>query len=105
ERRLTLQAMQRCSEHLKPGGTFAFDYSPRWNDPPAWLSRLPEQRRALPEEWPASGERELLADGCELELVARTIAMDPLEEVATRQMRARLWCNGELLREEVHTQK
>ena len=31
--------------------------------------------------------------------------MDPLEEVATRQIRARLWRNGELLQEEVHTQK
>jgi len=69
------------------------------------LSRLPESRRALPEEWPTSGERRLLADGCELELVARTITMDPMEEVATRQMRARLWCKGELLKEEIYTQK
>jgi SAM-dependent methyltransferase len=105
ERRLTMQAMGRCYEHLRPGGTFAFDYMVRWNDSPAWLSRLPEGRRALPQEWPASGERKLLADGCELELVARTVAMDPLEEVATRQIRARLWRAGELLQEEVHTQK
>jgi SAM-dependent methyltransferase len=105
ERRLTMQAMQRCYEHLRPGGTFAFDYSPRWNDPPAWLSRLPEARRSLPEEWPVSMERKHLSDGCELELVARTVAMDPLEEVATRQIRARLWRNEELLQEEIHTQK
>jgi hypothetical protein len=105
ERRLTLQAMQRCHEHLRLGGTLAFDYSPRWNDPPAWLSRLPEGRRALPQEWPSSAERRLLADGSELELVARTVAMDPLEEVATRQMRARLWRQGRLINEEVHTQK
>ena len=31
--------------------------------------------------------------------------MDPLEDVATRQIRARLWRNGELLQEEVHTQR
>ncbi len=31
--------------------------------------------------------------------------MDPLEEVATRQIRARLWWKGELLKEEIHTQK
>ena len=105
ERRLTMKAMQRCYEHLRPGGTFAFDYMVRWNDLPAWLSRLPEGRRALPQEWPASAERKLLADGSELELVTRTVAMDPLEEVATRQIRARLWRNGELLKEEVHTQK
>ncbi len=105
ERQLTLKAMQRCYEHLRPGGTFAFDYWVRWNDPPAWESRLPERRRALPQKWPSSTERKLLADGGELELVTRTIAMDPLEEVATRQIRVRLWRRNELLKEEVHTQK
>lgn len=105
ERQLTLKAMQRCYEHLRPGGTFAFDYMVRWNDPPAWLSRLPEGRQALPQEWPSSTERKLLADGSQLELATRTVAMDPLEEVATRQIRARLWRNGELLQEEIHTQK
>jgi SAM-dependent methyltransferase len=104
DRRLTMKAMQRCYDHLRPGGIFAFDYSPRWNDPPAWSSRLPEHRRVLPQEWPESTEREPLADGSELELATRTIAMDPLEEVATRQIRARLWRNGELLQEEIHTQ-
>jgi len=31
--------------------------------------------------------------------------MDPLEEVATRQIRARLWRKGELPKEVVHTRK
>ena len=66
---------------------------------------MPERRRALPQKWPSSTERKLLADGGELELVTRTIAMDPLEEVATRQIRVRLWRRNELLKEEVHTQK
>jgi len=105
ERQLTMQAMQRCYEHLRTGGTFAFDTAPRWNDAPAWLSRLPEGRQALPEEWPLSGERKLLSDGSELELVARTVSVDPLEEIQTRQIRARLWRKDELLKEEVHTQR
>jgi SAM-dependent methyltransferase len=105
DRRLTMQAMERCYEHLRPAGAFVFDYSPRWNDPPAWLSRLPEVRQSLPDEWPSSTEHQSLADGCELELAARRIAMDPLEDVATRQIRARLCKNGELLQEEIHTQK
>ncbi len=104
ERQLTQQAFQRCYEHLRPGGRFVFNYMPRWNDPPAWLSRLPEYRRALPQEWPESGERQLLPDGNELEIVARTVSTDPLEEVATRQIRARLWRNGKLVTEEIHTQ-
>jgi SAM-dependent methyltransferase len=104
DRRLTMQALRRCYEHLRPGGTFVFDYGTRWNEPPAWLSRLPDARRSLPEEWPTSTERRRLSDGCELELVARTVAVDPLEERQTHQMRARLWRNGELLEEQVHTQ-
>ena len=105
ERDLTRKGLRRCYEHLRPGGTFAFDFAPRWNDPPAWLSRLPENRHSLPEEWTSSAERQLLADGSELELVARTVAVDPLEETQTRQMRARLWRNGELIEEQIHTQR
>ncbi|MFN8468904.1 MAG: class I SAM-dependent methyltransferase [Caldilineaceae bacterium] len=105
ERRLTRQAMRRCYEHLRPGGTFAFNMAPRWNDPPAYLSRLPENRNSLPDEWPPSTERSLLADGTELELAARTVAVDPLEESQIRQLRARLWRNGELLEEQIHTQR
>ena len=42
ERRLTMKAIRRCYEHLRPGGVFTFDYAPRWNDPPAWLNRSPD---------------------------------------------------------------
>jgi SAM-dependent methyltransferase len=105
ERRLTMQAMGRCYEHLRPGGVFVFDYYPRWNDPPAYLSRLPENRHSLPEEWPSSTERKPLPDGTDLEITARTVSVDPLEETQTRQLRARLWRNGELLEEQVHTQR
>jgi hypothetical protein len=97
--------MRRCYEHLRPGGAFAFDLTARWNDPLAWLSRLPEGRHALPDAWPASGERKALSAGTELELVARTVAVDPLEEVQTRQVRVRLWRNGELIEEQIHTQR
>jgi SAM-dependent methyltransferase len=103
ERKLTRQGMQRCYEHLRPGGIFAFDFTPRWNDPPAYLSRLAENRHSLPEDWPESSERQRLADGTELELTARTVSVNPLEETQTRQMRARLWRNGELLEEQIQT--
>ena len=104
DRRLTMQSMQRCYDHLRPGGAFVFDYGPRWNDRRAWMSRLPEERHSLPQEWPESTERKRLSDGSELETAWRTVAMDPLEDVATRQVRARLWRDGELLQEEIHTQ-
>jgi SAM-dependent methyltransferase len=105
ERQLTMQGIQRCYEHLRPGGVFAFDFTPRWNDPPAYLSRLPENRHSLPEQWPESSERKRLADGTELEIAARTVAVNPLEETQTRQLRARLWHNGILLEEQIQTQR
>jgi SAM-dependent methyltransferase len=105
ERRLTMLGMRRCYEHLRPGGIFAFDFNPRYNDPPAYLSRLAENRHTLPEEWPVSTERDSLSDGTELELTARTVSVDPLTETQTRQMRARLWRNGVLVDEQIHTQR
>jgi SAM-dependent methyltransferase len=104
ERRLTMQAMARCYEHLRPGGAFAFDYMVRWNDPPAWLSRLPKNRHGPPQPWPESSERKPLPDGSELEIATRTVSTDPLENVAVRQIRARLWREGKLVVEEIHTQ-
>jgi SAM-dependent methyltransferase len=105
ERQLTLQGMKQCYEHLRSGGVYAFDFSPRWNDYPAYLSRLPENRHALPEEWPESSERKQLADGSELEIAARTVSVDPLNESQTRQLRARLLRNGKLLEEQIQTQR
>jgi hypothetical protein len=104
EHKLTLQAMQRCYEHLRPGGAFAFDYMVRWNDPPAWKSRLPEYRHGV-QEWPPDGDREGMSDGSEIELTTRTIAVDPLENTATRQIRARVWRDGKFIQEEIHTQR
>ena len=104
-RQLTRAGFRRCYDHLRPGGVFAFDYQPRWNDPPAWMSRLPQQRHALPDQWPISSDRRRLADGAELEIAQRTVAMNALDEVATRQIRARLWREDRLVQEEVHTQQ
>jgi SAM-dependent methyltransferase len=105
ERELTQEGFRRCYEHLRPGGLFVFDIDPRYNDPPAYLSRLSENRHALPDRWPASGNRLALDDGSELELVVRTVAVDPLYETQTRQIRARLWQGEEMIAEEIHTMR
>ena len=75
----------------------------RWNDPPAWKSRLPEYRHRV-QEWPPDGDRKGMTDGSEIELTTRTIAVDPLENTATRQVRARVWRDGKFIQEEIHTQ-
>lgn len=103
---LTRQAMQRCYEHLHSGGTFAFDYQVPWNDADYWRGWLPENRAALPLDWfEPVAERKRMADGDELENTTRLVSQDPLEGIAVRDIRYRLWRDGELLREEVHTLK
>lgn len=104
ERRLTRQAMLRIYDHLLPQGIFAFDLTARWNDHPAWLSRLPENRRSLPDEWPSSTPRKPLSDGTELEIATRTVSVNPLDEIQTRQIRTRLWQGEKLIEEQIHTQ-
>ncbi|MCE7989345.1 MAG: class I SAM-dependent methyltransferase [Caldilinea sp. CFX5] len=104
ERQLTRQGMQRCYEHLRAGGAFAFDLSTRWNEPAVWLERLAENRQKLPEAWPQSSERKEMPDGTEMEVAFRTVAVDPLAETQVRQLRVRLWRNGELVEEQVQTQ-
>jgi SAM-dependent methyltransferase len=88
----TRHAMQRCYEHLRPGGVLAFDYQVPWNDPGYWAGNLPENRRSLPLDWfEPIGERRPLADGDELENTVRIVSQDPLEGIAVRDIRHRLW--------------
>lgn len=101
---LTRLAMKRVYEHLRPGGTFTFDYQAPWNDPPYWKGWLAENRRALPLDW-FLPVRKQLSDGDELETSVQIYSQDPLEEVSVHKFRARLWRDGELIKEEIHTMK
>jgi hypothetical protein len=65
-----------------------------------WRDWAEEQRRQLPEAWPASGDRRQRSDGSEIELRARKVDFDPLEPRITLQMRSGLWQGGELVAEE-----
>lgn len=103
EHRLTLQGFERCYEHLMPGGTFAFDYVARWNDPPAWSARLPENRGLW--DWWGGDDQIHMADGSDLVMDTRVLGTDPLENTAVRQIRVRQYRNDELIAEEIHTQK
>jgi hypothetical protein len=62
-----------------------------------------EERQRLPEPWPESGSRKRAADGDEVELRSRLAAFDPLEQVATRQIRALQWRDGQLVQQEEYT--
>lgn len=93
------EALNRLFSHLQPSGTLVFDlYLPYgW---PYWTK---EARQSLPQPWPEAGDRKRTADGHEIELRRRLLAFDPLDQLATRQIRAILWQNDRILREEEHT--
>jgi SAM-dependent methyltransferase len=97
------EALRRCYGHLAPGGTLVFNHHLPYGNAEQWSYWLPEQRRQLPQPWPANGTRRQAANGDEYELRARIVDLDPLEQRLTLQMHAVLWRAGQRVAEEEHT--
>jgi hypothetical protein len=93
-------ALRRCYDHLVPGGTLVFSHYLPYDDPRRWSTWLPEQRQRLPEPWPEAGTRKRTANGDEIELRARLVDLDPIEQRQTLEMRAELWREGRLVTQE-----
>jgi SAM-dependent methyltransferase len=93
-------ALGHCYDHLVPGGTLVFSHYLPNDDPKRWSYWLPDQRQRLPEAWPGAGTRKRAADGDEIELRARLLDLDPLEQRQTLEMRAELWREGRLIARE-----
>jgi len=96
-------ALRRFYEALEPGGTLLLDHYLPYRDPDEWQYWLAAKRSELPEAWPASGLRKRAADGTEYELRGRLVALDPLEQVAIREMRVYHWRDDQLLAQEERT--
>jgi SAM-dependent methyltransferase len=93
-------ALRRCYDHLVPGGTLVFSHYLPNDDPERWSYWLPEQRQRLPETWSESGNRKRTASGDEIELRARLVDLDPMEQRQTLEMRAGLWRENTLVAQE-----
>jgi SAM-dependent methyltransferase len=98
------EALRRLHEHLEPGGTLVVDNEAPYADPWLWQHWLKEKRAELqrPRRVPEPDERRRAADGSELALQGRLLDLDPLAQLATREMRAFRWRDGELVEEEEH---
>jgi len=96
------EALRRFHEQLLPGGALVLDHYLPYEDTDRWRYWIREERRELPEPWPAEGMRKRAANGEEIELFTRLAALDPIEQVATREIRARLWRDGRIVEEEEH---
>jgi SAM-dependent methyltransferase len=75
-----LEGLKRIYNHLQPGGVFVMDwYLPNF-DEKGWIAWLPEHRPDLPRSWSRKADRKTAADGTVLEMRARQIEFDPLEQ-------------------------
>jgi hypothetical protein len=75
-------------------------YLPYGNSEREWGLWRKEAREDLPEPWPDTLGKQPPADGSGYELHSRIVALDPLEQQVTRQMRALEWQDGQLVTEE-----
>ena len=96
------EGLRRAFDHLVPGGTLLINHELPYSGLEAdrWARWLPTRSVSYPEPWRETGDRRRLADGDELELVARRVAFDSLAQRETLEMRARLWRDGVVVREE-----
>jgi SAM-dependent methyltransferase len=96
------EALRRLHAQLEPGGTLVLDNEVPYADVHAWKRWIPEGRAELPLPWREPDERRAGSDGAEYALRSRLVALDPLEQLLTYEMRAWMWRDGELVAEEEH---
>jgi SAM-dependent methyltransferase len=97
-----VEGLRRIYEHLEPGGTFVLDNEVPYADVHLWKYWLEEERAALPQPWRTEGSRRVGADGTEYELRSRVVAIDPLAQSTTIEMKAAIVRDGERVAEEDH---
>jgi SAM-dependent methyltransferase len=99
------EALRRFHDNLEPGGTLVLDNQNPYAGGVPWRYWRKEKRAGIPQprEPLEAAERRRASDGAEYALQARVIGFDPLEQRVTYEMRAGMWRDGELVREEEHT--
>ncbi len=97
------EALNCFFRHLESGGALLLDNYLPYKDPDEWRYWVKEEHQKLPEAWPTSGTRKRTENGEELELRGRLAALDPLDQVVTRQIRAILWRDGQIVQQEEYT--
>jgi hypothetical protein len=67
-----------------------------------WRRWTRDERALLPEPWPEDGHTRTAADGSELTLRSRTLAVDPLDQTITLEMLAERSRAGAVVETETH---
>ena len=97
------ETLRRCHAHLEEGGALLVNIQAEYTSPEAWGLWLSENRKALPQSWPQKGNGRIASDGSEHFGQFRILAIDPLEQTYTRQVRLEKWHSGKLLASEEYT--
>ena len=97
------EALSRFFAHLDAGGTLLVDTEVPYADAKQWRYWTKEARAELPLPWGPASEPRRASDGNDYALSVRLVALDPLEQRATMEIRVRMWRGGELAAEEEHT--
>jgi SAM-dependent methyltransferase len=103
DRQNDIEGLVRAHRHLQPGGVLLINHELPYAElnEEQWQLWLPGRRETvLPRPWPEEGGRKRAADGDEIELISRTVALDPLAQRLTYEMRARLWRDDAIVEEE-----
>jgi SAM-dependent methyltransferase len=105
DRERDAEALSRFYDNLESGGTLVLDNENPYSSGYPWRYWCKDERSALPRAWEPldAVERRRGSDGAEYALQSRVLDLDPLEQRATYEMRAGMWRDGELVREEEHT--
>ena len=100
-----VQGLGRFYENLEPGGTLVLDNESPYSGSYPWASWRGGERAGLPRprEPLDQAERRRGSDGADYALESRLLDLDPLEQFATYEMRAAMWHDGELVKEEEHS--
>lgn len=97
------EALRRIHQQLDRGGTLLIIHQLPYVSEEGWADWLPGHRAGYPEPWPDTGDRRRTADGDEIELASRVVEFDPLAQQMVLGMRARLWHEGSVAKEETYT--
>jgi SAM-dependent methyltransferase len=98
------EALRRFHDQLEPGGTLVLDNEVPYSGRTPWRYWLASERGSIPRPWDPleEAERRQGSDGAEYALQARVVDFDPLEQRIGYEMRAGMWREGELVRQEEH---
>lgn len=99
------EALRRFHHHLEPGGALVLDVYAPYANPSQWEYWQLARKGDLPQPWGEPASPRPASDGSGLVLLARLVDFDPLEQVATLEMRGQRFREGRLEVDETYTLK